>query len=327
MAPTRWSIGFRVVDDPRIADTDAVEEVSGSIGDVDGRLWLTALPVELEGQRKVLARLLDLCVATPLARSLSVGCSLGRGAADALSDVDVAVGVDAARGGPGADHVTSVEHAVVSAFSDGDYLVGVLRDRVGPPDRFIRRVFAQFRDGVQLDLAIMAETEVRRGQAAPDFVSLYRSRRPAKAEAGNSVGSPGVADFAGAHTVTPEQIYDWTFLGWCALADLGKYLDRRSLWEAHHRLHEARHRVWTLWAAANGAAYPGHGLSQVLDQDPQVLPPGIEATVAALDQADLLRAARATADVLAQISALAASRHDAPLPRGMADYVTARLRA
>ena len=301
-----------------------MEELSGAVGDVDGRLWLAALPVELEGHRKVLARLLDLCVATPLARSLSVGCSFGRGAADALSDVDVAVGVDAARGGPGADHVMSVEHAVVAGFSDGDYLVGVLRDRVGSSDRFIRRVFAQFRDGVQLDLAIMAETEVRRGQAAPDFVSLYRSRRPAKAN--NPVGSPGVADFADAHTVTPEQIYDWTFLGWCALADIGKYLDRRSLWEAHHRLHQARHRVWALWAAAHGAAYPGHGLSQVLDQDPQVLPPGIEATVAALDHADLHRAARATADVLAQISELAASRHNAPLPRGMADYVTARLR-
>ena len=48
----RIAIGFRAVDYARIADTDAVEELSGAVGDVDGRLWLAALPVELEGQRK-----------------------------------------------------------------------------------------------------------------------------------------------------------------------------------------------------------------------------------------------------------------------------------
>lgn len=251
------------------------------------------------------------------------GLLTGRGAADALSDVDAALGVVAARGRPGADQVQSVEQAVVAAFSDGDSLVGVLRVQVGPPDRFIRRVFAQFHDGVQLDLAIMAETEVRRGQAAPDFVSLYRSTPPAQAH--DHLGSPEVAQFPHADTVTTEQIYEWTFLGWCALADMDKYLHRRSLWEAHHRLHHARDRVWALWAATNGAIYPWYGFSQVVDQDPQVLPPGIEATVAGLNHTDLHRAARATADVLAQVSELASARHSASLPTGMADYVTARL--
>ena len=37
---------------------------------------------------------------------------------------------------------------------------------------------------------------------------------------------------------------------------------------------------------------------EVLDHDPERLPPGIESTVAGLDAADLRRAARASAEVL-----------------------------
>jgi hypothetical protein len=80
-----------------------------------------------------------------------------------------------------------------------------------------------------------------------------------------------------------------------------------------------------LWAAAAGALYPWHGLSQVLDHDPRHLPPGIEATVAGLDHADLRRAARASAAVLASVSAAAAGRHPARLPSAMARYATGAL--
>ena len=280
-----------------------------------GLRWLDALPAPLHRQRAILSRLMDLCADNESVTSLSVGCSLGRGAADALSDVDAALGVDPSGDEDGGIRVSEVEDAVVAALSQGEPPVGLLRDRIGPPDRFIRRVFAQFRDGTQLDLAIMAETEVRRGAAAPDFVPLYVSERPA-------ANPSSAVVFAAADAVTAEQIYGWAFLGWVALADLDKYLQRRSAWEANARLHEARHHVWQLWAAAHGATYPWHGLSQVLDQDPADLPPGIERTVAGIDLADLRRAARATADLLTRVSRLAADTHDATLPTGMADYVT-----
>jgi hypothetical protein len=71
--------------------------------------------------------------------------------------------------------------------------------------------------------------------------------------------------------------------------------------------------------------YPWHGLSQVLDHDPDDLPPGIEATVAGLEAADLRRAARASAGVLAVASEAAARRYPADLPAAMADYVTRAL--
>ena len=299
-----------------------------------GRAWLAALPGELAAQRHVMAGLIEFCEATPLVTSLSVGCSLGRGAADALSDIDAALGIDAERGNAGAGPVRAVEAKVVAALPGIGTLVDVLRHRVGSADRLIRRIFAQFADGTQLDLAVVAEAEVRRGDAAPDFVPLYQAagapdagvqaggvagaggragrRRAGRRGAGGGTpagGSPASDEPGPAYAVTGEQVREWAFLGWCALIDADKYLRRGSLWEAHNRLHEARHHIWVLWAAATGALYPWHGLSQVLDHDPRNLPPGIESTVTGLDPAGLRRAARASAALLTQVSASAAQRH------------------
>ncbi len=210
------------------------------------------------------------------------------------------------------------------------------RHRAGAADQWVQRIFAQFADGTQLDLAVLAEADIemrRHDGGAPDFVTLYRAstppdsqgpagRTPANGDLG--AGRPGDQPPA-AYAVTGDQVREWAFLGWCALIDTDKYLRRGSLWEAHNRLHEARHRIWALWAAALGALYPWHGLSQVLDHDAESLPPGIAYTVAGLDAADLRRAARASAEILGTVSAAAARRHPADLPAAMAAYVTRAL--
>jgi hypothetical protein len=283
-----------------------------------GRTWLESLPGELAAQRRIMTGLMEFCEATPLVSSLSVGCSLGRGAADALSDIDAALGVAAGGGDAGDAQVLAMEAAVVAMLPSLGPLIDVLRHRVGAADRLVRRIFAQFADGTQLDLAILDESGVRRGGAAPDFISLYR------AETMPDAGLPG-NEPPSAYAVTGEQVREWAFLGWCALIDADKYLRRSSLWEAHNRLHEARHHIWALHAAAVGALYPRHGLSQVLDHDPRNLPPGIESTVAGLDPADLRRAAQASASVLTRVSAAAARRCPAELPSPMARYVTRAL--
>jgi len=295
---------------------------------MEGRAWLAALPEELAAQRRVLTGLVERCETWPLATSLLVGCSLGRGAADELSDVDAALGVDAPRGEAGARRVGTMEAMVVAALPELGALVDVLRHPTGPASQHVRRIFAQFADGTQLDLAVVADAEIevrRRAGGAPDFVSLYQADSASQdprmpANGGASEGSP-----PDAYAVTGDQVREWAFLGWCALIDADKYLRRGSLWEAHSRLHEARHRIWVLWAAAQGAMYPWHGLSQVLDHDPGDLPPDIESTVAGLDAADLRRAARASAGVLVAASEAAARRHPADLPAAMADYVTRAL--
>jgi len=78
--------------------------------------------------------------------------------------------------------------------------------------------------------------------------------------------------------------------------------------------------MWMLWAAA-GAAYPWHGLSQVLDDEPVVVPPGIEATVVGLDAAALSGAVVASLDVLDRCSMAAAQARGAQLPIVLSDDI------
>jgi hypothetical protein len=295
-----------------------------------GRQWLAALPDELAAQRRVLAGLLDHCAAWPLVTSLQVGCSLGRGAADALSDIDAALGVDTRSDGTAHDHVEAAEALVLAVLPELGPLVDVLRRSAGSAGQ-VRVVFAQYADGTQLDLAVVPDAEIRARHAAggaPDFIPLYQvpprdgGGDEPSGDGGQRAEDTGASGWPAADAVTGEQVREWAFRGWLALLDADKYLRRGSLWEAHARLHEARDCIWALWAAGHGALYPWHGLSQVLDHDPRNLPPGIEATVAGLDAADLRRAARASAEVLATASAAAARRQPAPLPAAMAAYVS-----
>lgn len=292
-----------------------------------------------------MARLLEFCEATRPVTSFSVGCSLGRGAGDALSDIDAAIGV------AGAADVGDVESLVAATLRADTLpaLVDLLRFQSRNDDE-VRRIFAQFADRTQLDLAIVPQSGIQLGRR-PDFVALYgpyfpggATPRPAPRQGGGlrppfhppgpggaepappgDAGPRDAGEAASAYAVSGEQVREWAFHGWIELLDIDKYLRRGSLWEAHERLHQVRQHLWMLWAAATGALYPWHGLSQVLDNDPRDLPPGIEATVASLNAADLRRAARASATLLAEASAAAARAHPADLPQAMAVYVTSEL--
>jgi hypothetical protein len=73
-----------------------------------------------------MAGLIEFSEVTPLVTSLSVGCSVGRGAADALSDIDAALGIAAERGDAGAGQVQAVEAEVVAALPGIDHDPGNL---------------------------------------------------------------------------------------------------------------------------------------------------------------------------------------------------------
>jgi hypothetical protein len=173
-----------------------------------------------------------------------------------------------------------------------------------------------YADGTQLSLVLMPAGW--RGGLVPRAAVLYDAdrrlvepHRPPAAEA------------------DPAALREWAALGWIALGDLAKYLDRGSLWEAFHRLHSARDEVFKLWTAGSGIDFPGYGLTAILDEPGGgELPPGVEATVAALDPADLRRAARVTADLLTGATArVAPILRDAGLdpPDGLRTWVLTRL--
>jgi hypothetical protein len=277
---------------------------------LSGRAWIEQLPSELDGQRAILLRLLAACDADARIRWLLIGCSLGRGAGDRLSDLDLAMGVRE-------EEFDATLAAVRRAIDGLAELVDSYQHQLPGVTARHQRIFAQYGDRCQVDLVVFGASEPM--GAVPDAVVLYdpdrRLTRPA--------GQPSTGQSAPG----PEQIREWAFHGWCALADLGKYLRRGSAWEALGRLHEARGQLWQLLAAAHGLPQPQYGLTSILDFAPDKIRPEMTGTVSGLEPAGLLAAARRVAELLASAGKLLRPEQRAMLPDAMARYVTADLAA
>jgi hypothetical protein len=297
--------------------------LNGAAPGSPGRDWVAALPAELAGQRAILDRLLDFCAADSRARWLVIGCSLGRGAADRLSDLDLAIGVaggpdagdadggDADAGNAGDAGFEAACTAVWRAVDGLGDLVESFRHQLPGVTGPHTRIFAQFADRCQVDL-VVRPAQVDPG-SIPGVVVLHD--RDGQVTVRDSPAAP----------VPPGQIREWAFLGWCAVADLGKYLRRGSPWEARGRLEEARAELWKLQAAAGQVAQPQYGLTSILDFAPGRVAPEMAATVADLEPAALLAAAQQVARLLSGAGAGLDAAQRAALPAAMARYITADL--
>ena len=265
--------------------------------------WIDDLPPELAAQRGLLRGLLALCDADDRISWLVIGCSLARGAGDRLSDLDMAMGIrdedfEAAR----PDLRRAVDGLGELVESYYHQLPGLTQAH--------ERIFAQFADRSQVDLVLFPASVP--GGSVPNVVALYDpddrlviagERKP----------------------VTSGQIREWAFGGWCALADLGKYLRRGSTWEALARLNEARAQLWQLWAVTLDVPDPQYGLTSILDFAPGQVPASFEGTVADLDPGRLLDAARRVAALLHEAGERLPDDQRAVLPGAMARYITADL--
>jgi len=265
--------------------------------------WIDDLPPELAAQRGLLRGLLALCNADDRISWLVIGCSLARGAGDRLSDLDMAMGIrdkdfEAAR----PDLRRAVDGLGELVESYYHQLPGLTQAH--------ERIFAQFADRSQVDLVLFPASVP--GGSVPNVVALYDpddrlviagERKP----------------------VTSGQIREWAFGGWCALADLGKYLRRGSTWEALARLNEARAQLWQLWAATLDVPDPQYGLTSILDFAPGQVPASFEGTVADLDPGRLLDAARRVAALLHEAGERLPDDQRADLPGAIARYITADL--
>jgi len=298
--------------------------------DRDGARWIEELPAGLAAQRELLHGLLAFSQADPDVKWLVVGCSLARGAGDWLSDIDAAVGV--------------VDEQLPAAFPRARSAVDGLGELVESFHHQLpglalthERVFAQYADRSQLDLVVYPATVF--AGSIPNVVVLYDPEDllavPGAPDAGApdagapDAGAPdaGAPDAGAPVAVPPEQVREWAFLGWCALADLGKYVRRGSAWEALERLHEARAQLWQLWAAVRGVPQPQYGLTSVLDWPPAVLPAGIEETVSGVDVGSLLAAGLRVAELLGEVGGQLGEEQRAVLPSAMGAFVLSDLRA
>lgn len=267
---------------------------------VSGLDWISALPPELSGQQVLLRKMLALCEAETSIRWLVIGCSLVRNTADHLSDLDLAMGItdqDFAAALP------RLRHAVDSL---GDLIESYHHQLPAVPETH-ERIFAQFAGRCQIDLMLFPASAP--GGSVPDVVVLYDpdDRLVIRDER---------------QPVTPELVRSWAFRGWCALADLGKYLRRGSAWEALDRLNEARAQLWQLWAVSLHVPDPAYGLISILDFASDQLPATFQNTVSDLDPARLLHAAQHLAELLNHVGQHLAVDQRAVLPNAMARYIT-----
>lgn len=243
---------------------------------VDGRAWIDAQPAALAAHAEILRRLLLAAEADGNVRALELQCSVARGAGDELSDLDAGLWVaDAAL-----EDLAARLPEILARLAEPLDALSTRRD--GRPYFFV-----QYASGVQLDLLVLAASTAK-GRVRESIVLLDRDgllREPYE---------PEVA------TASAADLEDWSFQAWLALANLAKYLRRRSLWEAWTSLEEARANLLRLHAARLGVRYPAFGLTSLLDDPATPVPPGLERTTARLDEHDLRRAALACADQLQQ---------------------------
>lgn len=245
----------------------------------DADRWLRSLPKELAPHREVMLGLLREAERDPGVRVLVVGCSLGRGAADELSDVDAMYAVE----GSAWKEALHESAGVVRRVGD---VIDMHQQLIDPANRELppyQHTFAQYASGVQLDLVVALARE--RQAPRPDWVVLYDPD-------GRVVGE------ARSIAATEEHVRQWMHVALVHLSACAKYLTRGSLWEAHAQLDAARAELWRLWAVAERIADPQYGLTAVLDAPDAPMPENIEATVAGLDRRALRSAAMSCGELL-----------------------------
>jgi hypothetical protein len=245
----------------------------------DAERWLRSLPTELAPHREVMLGFIREAERDPEIRLLVVGCSIGRGAADELSDVDAMYAVTETSW---PDAVRDSEAAVRRV---GD-VIDMHQQIIEPPDRTLpayQHTFAQYASGVQIDLVVAVARD--RHVPRPDWVVLYDP-------------DERVAGEAKSIAATETQVRQWMHVALVHLSMCAKYLTRGSLWEANAQLDAARSELWRLWAVAERIADPQYGLTAVLDAPDAPMPDNIEATVAGLDRRALRSAAMACGELL-----------------------------
>lgn len=272
----------------------------------DATEWIDALALP---RHAALPRaLVEYGAADPAVRFIELCCSVARGAGDELSDLDLGIGIADEEWPMALDRVPT---ALGRLGPLADLLDHEIASWAGVPHR---RYFAQYEDGAQIDLVVMPAS--RRDGMPEASVALYD---PDGRLTRRLVPRQQHADAA--------DVREWVFEALIALLNLDKYLRRGSVWEALEQLHQARTYAWRLWAVTQDVAYPGFGLTAVLDADGVGPPPWLEATVPRLSADELRAAGRALLDVVTDIGPAAASRVGVAYPRPMAELAARRWRA
>ena len=201
---------------------------------------------------------------------VEVGGSLGRGAGDALSDVDVGIGV----GEPdqiqaGQDQTSQVQAGRVSeariaeARSAAESFAPIAATLTQPLGG-ATHIVCVYEDGRQLSL-VVCDAEIRTGLPPQAIATVDKSGR---------LRTPLDQTRWDADDAT---VREWTFLAWIAIGDAARHRLRDRPWRALKALTEARDQLWRLRAHELGLVFPVFGAVTVENAD-AAPPPGIEDT-------------------------------------------------
>lgn len=273
-------------------------------GHMDGPSdWVNNLPAELAAHRRLLEGLLAWCQEDKDTRWLTVGCSLERGNADHLSDLDVAIGVNEAHYEATLARLRLLMENLGDLVESFDYA----------PQFWLplRHVFAQYRDRTQVDLTVTCAPT----SAIPRVVVLYDPE--------------GAVSLVSDQALEPEadEVRVWACQAWVALANVGKYLRRSSPWEALRALDDARTNLFRLWAFAESVPQARYGVTAIVDTVGARMPPGIEKSLAGADVGELLVASRYLAKTLADLQERLHGAGPYRLPFAFGEFIRADLAA
>ena len=242
-------------------------------------------------------------------RVVVVGCSIGRGVGDELSDIDALIGVRA----DAWSAVLVESHGWIERAGTVLDMHQMLMPEGAPEDRRSQYSYVQFANGVEMDLNVSRVRDDWRRRA--DWIVLYDPDHAVPAEIVRS-------------TQNDEDIRRWGYAAFTRLGAVAKYVTRGALWEAHSCLELARGDVWRIWAVAEGVADAQHGVAAVFDDPRRPVPPMMQQTVAALDREPLIAAALACLGIATDAwpRAMAAVASDARALPPLAAHVERRLR-
>jgi hypothetical protein len=191
---------------------------------------------------------------------VEIGGSLGRGAGDALSDVDAGIGVRE----PGQDQPGPVPEARIAEARSAAESFAPIAATLTQPLGDATHIVCVYEDGRQLSLVVF-DADVRTGLPPQAIATVDKSGR---------LSTPLDQTRWDAAEAT---VREWTFLAWTAIGDAARHRLRNRPWRALKALTEARDQLWRLRAHEMGLVFPMFGAVTVENAD-ATPPPGIEDT-------------------------------------------------
>lgn len=269
---------------------------------------IASLRERLPRHWRLLDSLRSVVIGDDRLRWFELGCSLGAGGGDQLSDADVGLGYT------NIAEPAEVEAAALSVAASVGQPIDAIVHRMDGWPQDVCRLAAEYDNGIQLDL-VMAPAGRRPGLPDRSIVLVDKDGQLLEPWVPPSSRPP-----------SPDLARQWVFLGWWALSAADKYAARGSWFEAVEALAEAREHALCLDAAARGVPYPSFGLVSLFDFPPYEIPERLADTYCTpADPPGVIAAMRACASLLSQAVDAAASRLDTNLESALAGTTSLRL--